>query len=64
MKSNNIGGIDMAYTIEQLLNMDFESLSDNELVNIVAFVNEHYFEDSRYSEVLDEVKAEQEARID
>ena len=56
------GGTNMKYTIDQLLDMDFETVSDNDLTNILEFVNTHYFEDERYSELLEEIKFEQEVR--
>lgn len=34
----------MTYTIDQLLAMDFETVSDNDLTNILEFVDTHYFE--------------------
>ncbi len=52
----------MEYTIDQLLDMDLETVSDNDLTNILVFVNTHYFEDDRYTELLEEIKSEQELR--
>jgi hypothetical protein len=62
LKYAHSGGINMKYTIDQLLDMDFETVSDKDLTNILEFVNTHYFEDQRYSELLEEIKFEQEVR--
>lgn len=53
----------MGYTIEQLLNVEFDEITNEELENIIVFVNIHYFEDNRYSEILEEAKAEQDLRL-
>lgn len=54
--NNIIGVIIMEYTIDELLEMDIMALSNEELESVNTFISQHYMEDERYTDLLDEVR--------
>lgn len=52
----------MEYTIEQLLELDFLGVTNVELDKIIDFINENYFTDTRYVELLEEATQERDER--